>query len=65
MNNEKKFKNIEKLILGQNSSIMIEDGSLDGFYSSKKIDLCGNGILGAMKDQIINFYQKLLLLLIF
>lgn len=50
MNNEKKFKNIEKLILGQNSSIMIEDGSLDGFYSSKKIDLCGNGILGVVKD---------------
>ena len=52
MNNEKKFKNIEKLILGQNSSMMIEDGSLDGFYSLKKIDLRGNGILGTVKDQI-------------
>ena len=65
MNNEKKFKNIEKLILGQNSSMMIEDGSLDGFYSLKKIDLRGNGILGTVKDQIINFDQKLLILLIF
>ena len=63
MNNEKKFKNIEKLILGQNSSMMIEDGSLDGFYSLKKIDLRGNGILGTVKDQIINFDQKLLILI--
>ena len=59
MNNEKKFKNIEKLILGQNSSMMIEDGSLDGLYSLKKIDLRGNGILGTVKDQIINFHQNI------
>ena len=58
MNNEKKFKNIEKLILGQNSSLMIEDGSLDGLYSLKKMDLRGNGTLGTVEDQIRDFSQE-------
>ena len=43
MGRDKDFIKIEALILGQNPNLQIEDGSFDGLFSLKEIDLHGSG----------------------
>ena len=44
MGKDQSYRKIETLILGQNTSLVIDDGAFDGMWALKKLDLEGNHV---------------------